>query len=165
MGVQILLQCMDGAAGAQGTGVSFPLLAAAATTMLHPELAGELQTMLPLATLWCQGFLRSLKMCAFQWLGLPLSQELGQGISFFPSPRTTQRTTSLKNSYGPVVSTESPGQPDCLGPQPTLLATRRAAVSIFKENPIMTPIKALVVVVTVFTCACGSKSLKVSSLS
>lgn len=46
------------------------------------DLQGSDRPMLPLATLWCQGFLWSLRMCAFHWLGLPLSQELGQGCFF-----------------------------------------------------------------------------------
>lgn len=93
------------AARAQGTVASFLLLTAAATSLLLSGLAGERQTLLPLATLWCQGFLRSLKMCASHWLGLPRVRNSDRDVSFFPSSRVIHSKLALC-----VVSAEFPGQ-------------------------------------------------------
>lgn len=43
-----------GAAGAQGTVASFPIMTAVATALPLPGFAGELQTVLPVVVLQCQ---------------------------------------------------------------------------------------------------------------
>lgn len=84
-----------GAAGAQGTVVSFSVMTASATAMQLPGFAGELQTMLPLVIFQCQGSLRTLEVVGI-W---------GRDVSGL-----IQRTTSFKSSYERVVSAGSLSQ-------------------------------------------------------
>lgn len=64
-----------GAAGAQGTVASFPIMTAVATAMPLLGFAGEFQTVVPVVVLQCQSFSRSLGVVRI-W---------GRDVSFFQS--------------------------------------------------------------------------------